>query len=75
MLLRYALLHHGQVARATACNGLHHIDQRLAARRQRMGHDRADGSEYPITREILSMMLGLSRARISVAAGTSRRPG
>ena len=30
LLLRYALVHHGQVARTAACNGRHHTDQRLA---------------------------------------------
>jgi CRP-like cAMP-binding protein len=30
LLLRYALVHHGQVARTAACNGRHQINERLA---------------------------------------------
>ena len=48
LLLRYALVHHGQVARTAACNGRHHTDQRLA-RWLLMAHDRATGDEFPMT--------------------------
>jgi CRP-like cAMP-binding protein len=74
LLLRYALLHHGQVARTAACNGRHHIEQRLA-RWLLMAHDRADGDEYPMTHEFLGMMLGVRRAGISTAAGTLQKAG
>jgi CRP-like cAMP-binding protein len=30
LMLRYTLLHHGQVARTAACNGRHQTEQRLA---------------------------------------------
>src|SRR5690349_23242037 len=30
LLLRYVLIHQSQVARTAACNGRHHIEQRLA---------------------------------------------
>lgn len=66
ILLRYALAHHSQVARTAACNGRHHIDQRLA-RWLLMAHDRSDGDHFPITHEFLSMMLGVRRAGISLA--------
>jgi CRP-like cAMP-binding protein len=46
LLLRYALVHHGQVARTAACNGRHHTDQRLA-RWLLMAHDRARTDEFP----------------------------
>jgi CRP-like cAMP-binding protein len=74
LLLRYALLHHTQVARTAACNGRHHIEQRLA-RWLLMAHDRADGDEYPMTHEFLGMMLGVRRAGITTAAGVLQKAG
>jgi CRP-like cAMP-binding protein len=74
LLLRYALVHHGQVARTAACNGRHHTDQRLA-RWLLMAHDRATKDEFPMTHEFLSMMLGVRRAGISVAAGQLHKAG
>jgi CRP-like cAMP-binding protein len=74
LLLRYALVHHGQVARTAACNGRHHTDQRLA-RWMLMAHDRCQTDEFPMTHEFLSMMLGVRRAGITVAAGTLQKAG
>jgi CRP-like cAMP-binding protein len=75
LLNRYALVHHGQVARTGACNGRHHIDQRLA-RWLLMAHDRAQGDDtYPMTHEFLSMMLAVRRAGISTAAMVLQRAG
>src|SRR5215217_6498359 len=75
LLLRYALVHHGQVARTAACNGRHHTDQRLA-RWLLMAHDRTAGNdEFPMTHEFLSMMLGVRRAGITIAAGQLQKAG
>jgi CRP-like cAMP-binding protein len=74
VLLRYALVHHGQVARTAACNGRHHVDQRLA-RWLLMARDRSEGDEFPMTHEFLSMMLGIRRAGITIAAGSLSKAG
>ncbi len=74
LLLRYALIHHGQVVRTAACNGRHHTDQRLA-RWLLMAHDRAEGDEFPMTHEFMSMMLGVRRAGVTVAAGQLQKAG
>ena len=74
LLLRYALAHHGQVARTAACIGRHQVDQRLA-RWLLMAHDRSEGDEYPMTHEFLGMMLGVRRAGVTVAAGQLAKAG
>ena len=74
VLNRYALAHFEQVARSAACNGRHHVEQRLA-RWLLMSHDRVEGDEFPMTHEFLSMMLGVRRAGITVAAGQLQKAG
>jgi CRP-like cAMP-binding protein len=74
LLLRYSLAHFEQVARTAACNSRHQTDQRLA-RWLLMAHDRVEGDEFPMTHEFLSMMLGVRRAGVTVAAGTLQKAG
>jgi CRP-like cAMP-binding protein len=74
LLLRYAHVHHAQVAQTAACNGHHLLEERLA-RWLLMAHDRAQNDEFPMTQEFMSMMLGVRRAGVSVAAAILQKTG
>jgi CRP-like cAMP-binding protein len=74
LLLRYALAFQAQVTMTAACNAHHAVERRLA--RWLLGaHDRAGADEFAMTHEFLSMMLGVRRPGVSVAAGTLREAG
>jgi CRP-like cAMP-binding protein len=73
-LLRYALAFHAQVTLTAACNARHAIDQRLA-RWLLAAHDRAGADEFTMTHEVLSLMLGVRRPGVTVAAGMLQRAG
>lgn len=73
-LLRYALAFHKQVAQTAARDGRHYLVRRLA-RWLLMSHDRSSGKAFPMTHEFLSMMLGVRRAGVSVAAGAVQQAG
>jgi CRP-like cAMP-binding protein len=73
-LLRYAMAFSVQVTMTAACNSRHLVEQRLA-RWLLMAHDRTDGDEFAMTHEFLSMMLGVRRAGVTVAAGALQKAG
>ncbi len=73
-LLRYTQALSAQVSQTAACNVHHDLQERLA-RWLLMAHDRADGDELPLTHEFLSMMLGVRRAGVTVAANVLQRTG
>jgi CRP-like cAMP-binding protein len=74
LLHRYALAFQAQVTMTAACNARHAIEQRLA-RWLLIAHDRAGADEFPMTHEFISMMLGVRRPGISIAAGALNRAG
>ena len=74
LLLRYAMAFSMQVTMTAACNSRHLIEQRLA-RWLLMAHDRFVGDEFPMTHEFMSLMLGVRRAGVTVAAGSLQRAG
>ena len=74
LITRYAQALFGFVAQSTVCNAVHSVEQRLArwllTARDRMGRD-----EFPLTQEIVSMMLGVSRPTVSIVASTLQKAG
>jgi len=74
LLLRYALAFHAQVTLTAACNARHAIEQRLA-RWLLIAHDRAGGDDYPMTHEFISIMLGVRRPGVTIAAGMLQKAG
>ena len=74
LLLRYAQHFSDQLAQSVACNRIHTLEERCA-RWLLMTHDRVHGSEFELTHEFLSLMLGVRRAGVSVAMGTLQNAG
>jgi CRP-like cAMP-binding protein len=74
LLFRYNEAMHAETAQTAACNGHHDLESRLA-KWLLMAHDRADGDEFFITQEILSLMLCVYRPSVTVAAGILQRAG
>jgi CRP-like cAMP-binding protein len=63
-----------QASQIAACNRLHEVDERLA-RWLLMSHDRVGESNFPLTQEFISHMLGTRRASVTVAAGILQKAG
>jgi CRP-like cAMP-binding protein len=68
LMLRYGLAMFGQVTQLVACTHFHEVEQR-AARWLLMVQDRMPGDDFPLTHEVLSLMLGVRRSSVTVAAG------
>lgn len=63
-----------QAAQTAACNARHSIQQRCA-RWILMTHDRAQANEFPLTHQVLAIMLGARRASVTGAALHLQRSG
>ena len=74
LLLRYALAFHAQITLSAACNARHAIEQRLA-RWLLIAHDRVEAKDFPMTHEFISMMLGVRRPGVTIAAGILQKAG
>lgn len=73
-LLRYTEYLLTAVSQSSACTQLHPVERRCA-RWLLDTHDRAGADEFPLTQEFLSMMLGVRRATVTVAAGALQKRG
>ncbi len=62
------------LSQSIACNRLHHVNERCA-KWLLLTHDRVGASTFPMTQEFLSMMLGVNRAAVSIAAATLQSAG
>jgi len=71
---RYAAFLLGQRAGLVACLHFHEIMPRLA-RWLLLSQDRAHADAFPVTQEFLSLMLGVRRVGVTVAAGGLHRLG
>ncbi len=74
LLLRYTQAHLVQIAQTSVCNRLHALEARLS-RWLLMIHNRVDGDEFPLTQDIISMMLGAQRTGVTEAAGGLQKKG
>lgn len=73
-IIQFANVLHAQVAQTAACNGMHEVGQRLA-RWLLMVHDRSDCDTLHLTHELISLMLGVTRPGVTIAAGMLQRAG
>ena len=71
---RYGQTLVGFIMQSTACNAVHTVEQRLA-RWLLMAQGRMESDDFPLTQELLAMMLGATRPTVSLVAGTLQRAG
>jgi CRP-like cAMP-binding protein len=70
----YAQLLYAVMARLTACNARHQVQERCA-RWLLMTDDRMHHREFHLSHEFLAVMLGVRRPTVSVVAGTLQAAG
>lgn len=74
LLLRYIQALISQLSQTVACNRLHSVEERCC-RWLLMCHDRVQADEFFLTQELLSQMLGVRRASVSVVAAILQKAG
>jgi CRP-like cAMP-binding protein len=74
LLFEYTHTLSEQIALTVVCNQFHTAEQRLA-RWLLMAQDRIASDSIVLTHDIMGQMLGVSRSRISLAAGALQRKG
>ncbi|MEQ1781747.1 MAG: Crp/Fnr family transcriptional regulator [Hyphomonadaceae bacterium] len=74
LLLRYIHVFNVQVAQTAACNAHHDVGERLA-RWLLAAHDRSGRAELSLTQDLISVMLGVRRSTVSVAASILQKAG
>jgi CRP-like cAMP-binding protein len=74
LFLRFAQVFMTQAAQTAVANGRARLEQRLA-RWLLMAHDRTLADDVPLTHEMLSLMLGVRRASVTVALDAFEKRG
>lgn len=74
LMQRYAYALFNQISQTVACNLFHEVEQRCA-RWLLMAQDRMPGDDFMLTHEVLSLMLGVRRSSVTVAAGRLSEAG
>ncbi|BAY10322.1 Crp/Fnr family transcriptional regulator [Calothrix sp. NIES-2098] len=74
LLLSYVHALYAQAAQAAVCNRLHTLEARLA-RWLLTVSDRIQSNKLPLTQEYISLMLGVRRSGVTVAAGILSEQG
>jgi CRP-like cAMP-binding protein len=74
VLHRYVQYYTDQLSQSVACIQLHTLDERCA-RWLLMAHDCVEGDSFELTHELLSCMLGVRRAGVTVAMGALQAGG
>jgi len=68
ILRRFIFAQFDQTCQLVACNRFHDVEQRCA-RWLLMAHDRVPHDDFLLTHEVLSLMLGVRRSSVTIAAG------
>jgi CRP-like cAMP-binding protein len=74
LVLGYIEALFAQASLNTACNALHHVNERCA-RWFLAAHDRVDSDTFVLKQEFLAIMLGVHRPTVSIASATLQASG